>query len=319
MTERVLFSCMRDEAPYALEWVAYHRLIGFDRIVICTNACSDGTIELLDALATIGWVERIDNPTPEGVSPQIHASARIGESPRWSDGDWVMWLDTDEFLNIQIGGGLLDDLIAHLGDADGYAVHWRLFGDGGQNGWTDRPVTDRFRMCGKPRADLHEPVKTLFRWSPSVEALHTHRPVLRPSFRERGRRWLHGAGTSVPEVFYYHRYNTDSSPALRLPWVPGRFAWAQVNHYAVRSRAEYILKQMRGSGMFQWTRHNDAYWQLYNLNDRRDDTIARHMPGLIDLMGLAKRDPAVASAVRMGIDRLRERLAQASAAGAGKS
>ena len=51
MARTFLFSCMRNEAAYALEWVAYHRMIGFERIVICTNDCTDGTDALLDALA----------------------------------------------------------------------------------------------------------------------------------------------------------------------------------------------------------------------------------------------------------------------------
>ena len=34
---------MRDEGPYLLEWVAYHRLIGFTDIVVCSNDCVDGS------------------------------------------------------------------------------------------------------------------------------------------------------------------------------------------------------------------------------------------------------------------------------------
>lgn len=32
-----LFSAMKNEAPFLLEWVAYHKAIGFDRIVIYSN------------------------------------------------------------------------------------------------------------------------------------------------------------------------------------------------------------------------------------------------------------------------------------------
>ncbi|MEL7000367.1 MAG: glycosyltransferase family 2 protein, partial [Pseudomonadota bacterium] len=46
---------MRNEAPYVLEWVAYHRIIGFDHIVVCTNDCDDNTPALLDAIAELGW------------------------------------------------------------------------------------------------------------------------------------------------------------------------------------------------------------------------------------------------------------------------
>ena len=47
---KVLFSAMKNEAPFVLEWVAYHKVIGFDEIVIAFNDCDDGTAELLRAL-----------------------------------------------------------------------------------------------------------------------------------------------------------------------------------------------------------------------------------------------------------------------------
>lgn len=41
---------MKDEAPYVIEWVAYHRALGFDRIVVLANDCTDGTHEMLTRL-----------------------------------------------------------------------------------------------------------------------------------------------------------------------------------------------------------------------------------------------------------------------------
>ena len=292
MARRFLFSCMRNEAAYALEWVAYHRMIGFERIVVCSNDCEDNTPELLDALAEIGWVTHIPNPTPEGVSPQLHAASRIGERPPWIDGDWVMWLDTDEFLNIHEGRGHLDDLLAHAGKADGVCVHWRLFGDGAHSGWQDRPVIERFETAGAAGGQLHEPVKTLFRWSPSIDALHSHRPTLRPSFRDTGRHWVHGEGERGPEKFYYTRLYKDGSPALRVPLVRSAFQWAQVNHYAVRSWPEYQAKARRGSGIYD-ERHNQEYWKLYNQNEVRDLSIRRHLPALQETVAEALRSPGV--------------------------
>src|SRR5699024_4672828 len=43
----VLMCSMRDEGPFALEFVAHHRAIGFDRIFIASNDCRDGTDLLL--------------------------------------------------------------------------------------------------------------------------------------------------------------------------------------------------------------------------------------------------------------------------------
>lgn len=40
---------VKDEAPYILEWIAWHRLVGFDKIIIAQNSSTDGTVELLEA------------------------------------------------------------------------------------------------------------------------------------------------------------------------------------------------------------------------------------------------------------------------------
>ncbi|MEM9059652.1 MAG: glycosyltransferase family 2 protein [Pseudomonadota bacterium] len=280
MARKFLFSCMRNEAPYVLEWVAYHRLIGFEEIVVCTNDCTDNTAEILDALSGIGWVTHIRNPVPNGVSAQLHAASRIGEEPPWHDDDWVMWLDTDEFLNIHAGNGRLDDLIGKFGDrANGYAVHWRIFGSSGLKHWESAPVIERFTKTAPPVHQLHEPVKTLFRWSRSIEGLHTHRPMLRPSFRERSQRWLHGPGEEVPESFYYTRLYQDASPALRLPAGQDAHAWAQINHYALKSLGEFRAKAWRGPGLYK-DRHNEEYWSLYDLNDVTEHSISRHLSDL---------------------------------------
>ena len=52
----VLLSSMRDEGPFALEFVAHHRAIGFDRLFIASNDCRDGTDLLLDALDAAGAI-----------------------------------------------------------------------------------------------------------------------------------------------------------------------------------------------------------------------------------------------------------------------
>ncbi len=46
-----LVSAMRNEGPFLLEWIAYHRVIGVDRIVVVSNGSTDGSDELCTALA----------------------------------------------------------------------------------------------------------------------------------------------------------------------------------------------------------------------------------------------------------------------------
>jgi len=63
-TGKVIVACMRDEALFVVEWVAHHLALGFDRIIVFTNDCSDGTDALLKAMAAALPVEHYDNPGP---------------------------------------------------------------------------------------------------------------------------------------------------------------------------------------------------------------------------------------------------------------
>lgn len=40
-----LVATAKDEGPFVLEWVAYHRLAGFDPIIIYQNDSTDGTAD----------------------------------------------------------------------------------------------------------------------------------------------------------------------------------------------------------------------------------------------------------------------------------
>ena len=42
-------TCVKNEGPFLLEWIAFNRLIGVTDFLFYSNDCSDGTDRLLDA------------------------------------------------------------------------------------------------------------------------------------------------------------------------------------------------------------------------------------------------------------------------------
>ncbi|MEO1000829.1 MAG: glycosyltransferase family 2 protein, partial [Pseudomonadota bacterium] len=155
-----LVTAMRDEGPYLLEWVAYHRLIGFTDILIYTNECTDGTDALAEALAARGLIRHMPNPVPPDTRPHREALARgLAEV---AGADWAMALDADEFLNISVGGGGLSDLIGAAPGADLLLLNWRHLGDPEAARWAPGLVTERFLCASRPRDPVNSAVKTLF-------------------------------------------------------------------------------------------------------------------------------------------------------------
>ena len=77
----VIVGCMKNEAPYIVEWVAYHRAIGVDNFLIYTNGCEDGTSEMLDHLQSMGVLQHRLNDDWKGNSPQQFALNRSLSEP----------------------------------------------------------------------------------------------------------------------------------------------------------------------------------------------------------------------------------------------
>ena len=53
----------KNETAFLLEWIAYHKTIGFTDIVILSNDCEDG-VEMLDHLPKSGEIIHLRNDGP---------------------------------------------------------------------------------------------------------------------------------------------------------------------------------------------------------------------------------------------------------------
>ena len=97
-----LVGIVRNEAPYLLEWIAHHRVLGFDRIVIYDNNSNDASWRILQRLAKAGEIDAVY----WHVRPHVHkqASAYNHALARLRDGlEWCLFADLDEFLMLDDG------------------------------------------------------------------------------------------------------------------------------------------------------------------------------------------------------------------------
>jgi hypothetical protein len=88
---------VKNEAPYLLEWIAYHRVLGVSRFFIADDSGSDGSSYLLDALSRHGIIYAIPFPKLTQRGAQLRAYTTIMKFfSRMAD--WVAFIDVDEFL-----------------------------------------------------------------------------------------------------------------------------------------------------------------------------------------------------------------------------
>jgi len=75
MTRVAIGAIMKQEAPYLLEWVYYHKALGFE-LIIADNGGQDDTSKILTALHKTNIITRIDFRFKK-TAPQIPAYRAI--------------------------------------------------------------------------------------------------------------------------------------------------------------------------------------------------------------------------------------------------
>jgi hypothetical protein len=264
-----LVSTLRNEAPYLVEWVAHHRAAGVTDITLFSNDCTDGTDRMLDRLQALGVLRHFDNPLGPRQDPQRRAYSRANRMAEVRAADWVLIVDADEFVNVHAGDRTLPALLEAAGHPDALSLGWRLMGSGGAARWVDAPVTGRFtRGCAleAPENGMVRGFKTLFR-----PAVFDYFGVHRPKF-EKDRatlpevRWLNGAGEPMSAAILRRGW--------RFPAGEAGYALGQINHYAVKSREEFLLKRLRGTANSKNRDRLDlGYWARFDLNAEPDLSI----------------------------------------------
>jgi hypothetical protein len=300
-------SMMKDEAPYLLEWFAHHLAVGFTDILVYTNDCTDGTVEMLQRLEALGLGFHRPNVIREGVKPQPSALAHAQAEPLVGAADWVMVFDADEFLSINHPSGhldgMLDDAVA-LG-ANGIVVTWRIFGSNGVANWSRAPVTEQYTRAAPPLWRMGWGVKTLFKFDPEYWKLGIHRPTIKNKHLEDGFpdtvHWLNGSGAKMEDYFKFRGWRSIRRTV--------GFDWAQMNHYAVKSIDSYAIRKLRGNVNNKANKYNADYWSLQDRNEVPDTRILRHADRRAAIMAQLLTDPVLCALHEAALNRVEQRLA----------
>lgn len=284
-----LVSCMKNEGIHILEWLAYHRVIGFNLPVICTNDCDDGSDRLLDRLTDAGAATHLPNPLQPGEKPILAGIARAMAHLRGGPAEWLAHLDSDEFLNIAPGGGPVQALITLAGEAHTIALPWRSFGDNGHADWPGETLR-AFTACEAALDPEIVKFKSLFRLAAFAGA-SDHMPT-------------------APCVATPLAVNSAGEPLSSAPLLgPPRSRYrpvdhalrgtAVVNHYAIRSRDVFLLKNLRGRGTGPASNKyhlNSQWFRRANRNDVQDRSILNRWPEVATELARLRALPGVAEA-----------------------
>lgn len=269
----VIVGCMKNETPYIVEWIAYHRAIGVDNFLIYTNDCSDGTSELLDRLQAMGVIQHRNNDNWKGNSPQQYALNQSLKEPVIMNADWIAHIDVDEFMNVRTGNGTLQDFYDAVPDATNVAMTWRLFGHNDVIRLNDELVIDQFDTCAPkfcPKPHTVWGFKTMFKNIGAYEKISCHRPNKLDETMKKKVKWVNGSGQDM------------TSEAAENGWRNSKksigYDLIQLNHYALRSAESFLIKRQRGRALHVDRSIGINYWIRMDWSDFKDVTIQRNLP-----------------------------------------
>jgi hypothetical protein len=289
---RVIVTTMKNEGPFILEWIAYHRAIGFDDFLVYTNDCTDGTDELLDVLQAKGVLQHRDNPYREsGLKPQ-HAALQAAEKEDIiARADWAICMDVDEYINVKCGDGTLDALFDALGEVNMISLTWRLFGNADVHEFDPGFITGQFQLCAPELSRKPHQAwgfKTLFRNVGLFKKLGVHRPKgLKPQLWDQVK-WVNGSGKAMPKEMFRNAWRSTTETY--------GYDLVQLNHYAVRSAESFLVKRDRGRVNHVDRDQGLAYWFRMNNNAEHEPSITRMIPRLTAEVEALLADPEIAAA-----------------------
>jgi len=262
--------CVRNEAAFLLDWLAWHRSLGVTDFVVVSNACEDGTDLMLDHLEKLGGLTHIRNSPPYGKGGiQFSGLKLANKTEAVRNADWLLVIDIDEFVNVHIGDRTLPALIKAVPQATAITLTWRNFGNAGIVAFEDTPVPLQFTRTG-PRVPTWPwraaMFKTLYRNDKTYRNLGVHRPRNPVEDRLATAQWMDGSGRALGPDMTTGRVFSDFRHA--------NHDLVQLNHYPLGAMQSFVLKADRGRAVHSADQLGLDYWVERNINTEIDNSAA---------------------------------------------
>lgn len=265
-------AAVRAEGRYLREWVAYHRAVGVEHFFLLDDN-TDERARAADLAALRPFARHV---TVERFVPdrclQAEGFTRLLAGPG-RDCDWMALVDADEFL-VPVGGDSVPGVLADFErpGVAALAVNWLVFGGGGRVRPPELQTRDLVR-CARPGHRVNTTVKCVARPAYCAGAV-PHLAVPVPGWRV-----VNQAGREVTGK------HAAPAPGARL----------RVNHYVVRSLADWQRKMVRG---WRVDRATGERWTIpqwvkrfgeLDRNEAKDREIQRHLPAVLAALAEAEQ------------------------------
>ena len=229
-----IVAIFKNEGPYLKEWLDYHLLAGVDHFYLYNNDSSDDYKKILAPYVEKNLVTLIDCP---GKVMQIFAYSDAIDRFLF-ECRFMAFIDLDEFIfpktNQKISE-IVEEILSLDENAAGLGINWQIFGSNGQDKadyskgvlerFTRRASKDSIFLDGSGNKSGTAYIKTIAnpRLTRSIQDPH-HVAYFDDKFA------VNSAGKVLPGCYNF----------------PVLYEKIVVNHYCIKSREEFLLKQTKG-------------------------------------------------------------------------
>jgi len=231
-----LGAIVKNEAPYLIDWLAWHQALGFTDFIIADNDSTDGTTDILKALERAEILTQLTFSSRHHKRPQPEAYDHMCRRLAGHI-DWLALIDADEFIMPETADDDLRTLLQSMSEDTGaVALNWAIFGSSGHLRAEADPVFQRFQRRGAkdrnrgPYGNRH------------------YKIIIRPQCYAKKIRNSHHA--KLRERFCFRRANGNALSIDRYG-ISTDINWSKfrINHYTIKSWSEFIQKKQNRIAM----------------------------------------------------------------------
>ena len=237
----------KNEGSYLKEWVEWHLENGVDIIYFYDNESTDNTREILKPYIETG---RLIYHFFPGYRVQLAAYDDCLARYRF-DSRWIAFIDIDEFI-VPIRDKSIPEFLKKFEQFPSVEINWLIYGSGGATEKSDEPVMKRFKKHSVPEHPLNRHVKS----------------IIDPR-RVYGMIGCHEAARISGKAADSHGAPIQTNFKERNP----QQDVIKINHYAVKSKEEFVEKQGRGRASGRQRSISEEYFRAYDLNDIEDESL----------------------------------------------
>jgi glycosyltransferase involved in cell wall biosynthesis len=251
----------KNEAAILLEWMAFHRSVGFEKLIIIDNGSTDQTRAVIESFIDRDSVDLISWPQR---STQVDMYNRVLQE--YADRvKWIAFIDADEFL-YPVEKDDIRHTISEFGEVGAIAAHWHIFGSNGHVTHPPGLIIDNFTRRAQSDHGNNCHVKSIVNIKFAFRSMTSHMfEVLHGVFDD--------AGNDLHMGPPYGKFEDKLPTHKKL----------RINHYHCRSKEYYMTKAARGyfgvdEKKIETTDLLDKMFAAHDQNEVEDTSAQRFRP-----------------------------------------